>query len=65
MDETLRQVLASLVAAVSLLERADEIHRAPRYAAPSDRMFKTMLDDYRRAIEAGRQALNQKDKSDE
>lgn len=42
---------ASLVAAVSLLERGG------KKAAPSDTMFKVMLSDYNKSIEAGRTAL--------
>lgn len=53
-------VLAHLVGAVSLLE-----HPVPRKAVASDRMFKTMLADYRRAIEAGRAALRAADTTNE
>lgn len=47
------QVLASLAAAISLLERGG------KKAAASDRMFERMLDDYRAALEVGRNALSQ------
>lgn len=47
------QVLASLAAAISLLERGG------KKAAASDQMFEQMLDDYRAALEAGRDALSQ------
>ena len=40
-----------LIAAVSLLEAGG------KKAAPSNRMFEVMLDDYRASIERGRQAL--------
>lgn len=46
--ETYKQMLASLVAAVSLLENGG------KKAAASDKMFDQMLADYRKAIEAGR-----------
>lgn len=44
---------ASLAAAISLLERGG------KKAAPSDKMFNMMLDDYRRALEAARKVLNE------
>jgi hypothetical protein len=50
------QVLASLVAAVSLLKRGG---KAAKKAAPSDKMFDQMILDYERAIEQGRAALAQ------
>lgn len=50
-------LLSSLVAAVSLLTRAEETHRRPSYAAPSARMFFQMMADYERSIERGREAL--------
>src|SRR3954452_24881213 len=52
------QVLASLVAAVSLLKRGG---KAAKKAAPSDKMFDQMIIDYERAIEQGRAALAQSD----
>lgn len=51
--EAFTQVLASLAAAISLLERGG------KKAAASDRMFEQMLNDYRAALEAGRAALFQ------
>lgn len=51
MREALIRVTASLAAAVSLLERS------PKTAAPSDRMFDLMLDDYRKSVELGRATL--------
>lgn len=45
------RLLASLAAAISLLERGG------KEAAPSDKMFDQMLTDYRAALEAGRAAL--------
>lgn len=50
-DEAFKQVLASLVAAVSLLRKGG------KKGAPSDNMFNAMLADYEKAIEAGRAAL--------
>lgn len=43
--------LASLAAAISLLERGG------KKAAPSDKMFKQMLSDYRKSLEEARAAL--------
>ena len=50
-DDVLIDVLASLVAAVSLLKRGS------KKAAPSDKMFDMMIADYERSIERGRAAL--------
>ena len=47
-------VLASLAAAISLLERSS----IAKKAAPSDKMFDQMIDDYKAALEAGRAALS-------
>lgn len=44
-------IMASLVAAVSLLKRSSKM------AAPSDRMFDQMIADYERSIEHGRAFL--------
>lgn len=44
------RVVASLAAAVSLLEEAERIGKRPSLAAPSKRMFDQMLADYRTAI---------------
>jgi hypothetical protein len=49
--EIVTDLLASLVAAVSLLKRG------PKYAAPSDKMFDLMILDYERTIERGRAYL--------
>ena len=46
--EALKAVTAALTAAISLLERGEQ------KAAPSDKMFKIMLDDYKKAAEIGR-----------
>ena len=51
-DDVLIDVLASLVAAVSLLKRGS------KRADPSDRMFDLMIADYERSIERGRSALS-------
>jgi len=53
MREAFVRVLASLAAAISILERTPKAKKA----VASDKMFDTMLDDYRKALEAGRQAL--------
>src|SRR5688500_12195059 len=46
--EILIDVMASLAAAISLLERS------PKTAAPSDKMFDQMLADYRKSLETAR-----------
>lgn len=53
MREAFVRVLASLAAAISILERTPKAKRA----VASDKMFDQMLDDYRKALEAGRSAL--------
>ncbi len=50
--DVLLDLLASLTAAVSLLKAGD------KKAAPSDRMFDSMIADYERSIERGRKELN-------
>lgn len=47
-------VMASLAAAISLLERGG---KAAKKAAPSDKMFDQMLIDYKSALERARKAL--------
>jgi hypothetical protein len=49
--EVLVRVMASLAAAISLLERGG------KKAAPSDKMFALMLDDYRKSLEVARAYL--------
>ena len=51
MREVLIDVMASLDAAISLLERT------PKKAAPSDKMFDQMLADYRASLERARASL--------
>jgi hypothetical protein len=57
-QDAFMQVLASLVAAVSLLKNSG---KAAKKAAPSDKMFDQMILDYEKAIEQGRDALAQSD----
>ena len=52
MREALVRTLASLAAAISLLERTPKAKKA----APSDKMFDQMIVDYKNALEAGRKA---------
>jgi len=52
-------VMASLAAAISLLERS------PKTAAPSNKMFNVMLDDYRASLKSARQALSALNEGDE
>lgn len=62
-DDVLIGALASLAAAISLLERMPKAKKA----APSDKMFEQMLTDYRNALEAGRsfaRARTNKESSD-
>lgn len=58
MRDAMLDVCAALAAAISLLERGG------KRAAASDRMFETMLDDYRKALEAGRVALREQDEKE-
>ena len=51
LHQHLRYTLASLTAAISLLEGGG------KRAAPSDRMFEQMLDDYRHTAKAAREVL--------
>lgn len=51
--ESAKSTTAALVAAVSLLKRGS------KKAAPSDKMFDTMIADYENAIEAARAAISQ------
>lgn len=63
-DDVLIRVLASLAAAISLLERMPKAKKA----APSDKVFEQMLIDYRNALEAGRtfiRARTDKENSDD
>ena len=63
-DDVLIRVLASLAAAISLLERMPKAKKA----APSDKVFEQMLIDYRNALEAGRtfiRARTDKEPSDD
>ena len=62
-DDVLIGALASLAAAISLLERMPKAKKA----APSDKMFEQMLTAYRNALEAGRsfaRARTNKESSD-
>lgn len=56
-DDALRTVTAALVAAASILSRADSAKVRPSSAVGSKKMFEQMLRDYGRAIEAGRDAI--------
>jgi chromosome segregation ATPase len=54
MRKALKDTTVCLVAAVSLLESGG------KKAAPSNKMFEQMLDDYKNSIERGRAALEKK-----
>lgn len=54
--DAFKGALASLAAAISLLERTPKAKKS----APSDKMFDIMLNDYRKALAAGRSALTGK-----
>lgn len=56
--EALRQVLASLVGAVSLLKKGGKVAKK---SVASDKMFDQIIRDYENAIEQGRAALAQSD----
>jgi len=51
MDESLKNAIASLVAATYLLRRAYETKKPPNKLFPSDRMFEQALRDYDSALE--------------
>jgi hypothetical protein len=51
--DVLLDVTAHLAAAISLLERTPKAKKA----APSDKMFKVMLSDYRKSLERARRFL--------
>jgi hypothetical protein len=55
--ESLIHTAASLAAAISLLERGS------KKAAPSDKMFDMMLDDYRKALASARTTLKREQTS--
>ena len=55
MRKALKDTTVCLVAAVSLLESGG------KKAAPSNKMFEQMLDDYKNSIERGRAALGEKE----
>lgn len=57
--DILVDVLAHLVAAVSLIERGG------KKAAPSDKMYRQMLKDYHASIERGRQHLRRERPADD
>lgn len=57
MAEALSATLASLVAAVSILCKADSAKVRPSHAAGSQKMFVQMLRDYDKATIVGRAAL--------
>lgn len=52
--ETIKNLLAHLIAAISLLERGS------KKIAPSDKMFDQMLKNYKTAIERNRATLKGK-----
>jgi hypothetical protein len=57
--EAFKGTLAALAAAISLLDRGS------KKAAASDRMFDAMLSDYRKALDAGRAAIDRARQSGE
>ncbi|OAP40392.1 hypothetical protein AU381_00250 [Sinorhizobium glycinis] len=58
LEESLKTVLASLVATTSLIIRAEDLKVKPSKAVASDKMFTQMLKDYDKATIAGRAALS-------
>lgn len=57
LQKVLIRTTATLVAAISLLEQAGP---AAKKAAPSDKMFDQMLDDYRKTVLVARTAFKNK-----
>ena len=55
--EVTKDVLASLVAALSILNRAHAEHKEPRKVVSSDAMFAQMLKDYEASVVRARAAL--------
>lgn len=56
-EEVIRDLLAHLVAATSLLREAHEQGKQPKTVAASDRMFEQMLRDYDASVARGREYL--------
>lgn len=54
LEIVLRDVVSSLAAAISLLEKGG---KAAKKAAPSDRMFDQMILDYKASLERGKSEL--------
>lgn len=55
--EAVKDVTSSLVAALSILERATEDRKEPRQVVASDKMFRQMLADYNKSVDRARAAL--------
>lgn len=58
--EATMRIFSSLVAAISIIERSEEIKKRPSQAVASDTMFRMMLADYKRAADNFRQSLLEK-----
>ena len=56
-DEALKGVMAALVAALSIIDRAQIQKTRPSRVVGSDRMFETMIKDYEKALEVARSVL--------
>ena len=56
-QDVTKDVLASLVAALSILNRAHAEHKEPRKVVSSDAMFAQMLKDYEASVVRAREAL--------
>jgi len=57
--DVLTRVTASLAAAISIIERAEELKKPPSKAVASDTMFNIMLADCKKALEAARKHFKQ------
>jgi len=57
-DEALKGVMASLVAAISILRRAADERKDPRKVVASNVMFEQMLKDYEASLQRARDELN-------
>jgi len=55
--EALKGVMAALVAALSIIERAEIQKTQPSKAVASDTMFKIMMKDYDKALDQAREVL--------
>ena len=53
----LTDVLAALVAALSIIQRAENLRKSPSHAVASDKMYRQMIVDYQSSVDRARAAL--------